>query len=858
MVLYSKTKQGAGMKVRHTIFLMILAALFSPPAAAKYADGFVLGNFSYLRATSGFLPRVDSLAARMREAGYNATVCEIVDGSSPRQIEQLLGAFDRQGIDAILTDKVWRESGADPQYGTEALSIGNYWRFEAEYDSSSTLNQNAEKYFYIHSGRTGNATRSRLASGGWLRVLQDGQPGYALNRMEFRWPTAAHNKGVRYHIGPEIRFVQRAYGSGDKDDFHANPCADDTLYVTFAFSCSKLPADPDAIILRVSLAGFTNQGGQKERMLFSYDPQTGKMFVPRELTVRDYNSLPVANRDRDGAKTWPHRELTVALPVRDLYDAGLIDPTKGWRYSLLSLNPGFYWLGKGQLELDYVEFEDTMHRQLLANNALRQAVRERVKNLATAYENISYLFLTDEPTVGQFSSYREIEHGLLSDLDKLAPSLKGLISCSWLDRRNVLKDNGDNFNLISLFDEIAQPRILTFDIYPLFGSLRWNRPEVTRGVQKTLDMDMLKYYRSAKIQCAKRGAKFLPATQSYGVWLYDQQKWGTLRPPKNMQKCLQYLPLCYGAEGLINFKLYDVVGDPAVTKQTRQDYSPINVHESGGKLSLSFNSHWDAIVEANRRILAYEAPMRSLDWIDSEAVLTEGYRNPDALVSSGLQTLEVLPQILVLNGISLYDGYVQAGLFRQKSGAPALMLVNRRTEFVFPQAGAASDGSDELLAVPPDRFDQACFPAPPQTVRATFSASAVRNLGGRPGLWDPFDNSFYPLDGKVAEVEIGPGDGKLLLLVASLPANLDGKSRIKGPTLVNQESHLGKGARLISDPGSELHILKDVTIAKGASLKLRGRITIADGVQIKVLPGGKIDLKKADCTWGKGAELVRN
>ncbi len=858
MVPCIKTKQGAGMKVRHTIFLLILAVLFSQPAAAKYADGFVLGNFSYLRATSGFLPRVDSLAARMREAGYNATVCEIVDGSSPRQIEQLLGAFDRHGIDAILTDKVWRESGADPQFGTEALSIGNYWRFEAEYDSSSTLNQNAEKYFYIHSGRSGTATRSKQASNGWLRVLEDGQPGYALNRMEFRWPTAAHNKGIRYNIGPEFRFVQRAYGSGEKDDFTANPSADDTLYVTFAFNCSDLPTDPDALILRVSLAGFANQGDQKEREIFSYDPQTGKMIVPRELSVREYNSLPVANRNREGGKTWPHRELTLAIPVSSLYEEGLIDRTKGWRYSLLSLNPGFYWLGKGQLELDYVEFEDTMHRQLLANNALRQAVRERVQDLATSYDNISYLFLTDEPTVGQFSSYKEIEHGLLKDLDSLAPSLKGLISCSWLDRRNVLKDNGDNFNLISLFDEIAQPRILSFDIYPLFGSLRWNRPEVSRGIQKTLDMDMLKYYRTARIQCAKRGARFMPATQTYGVWLYDQQQWGTLRPPQNMQKCLQYLPLCYGAEGLINFKLYDVVGDPAVTKQTRQDFSPINVHEANGRMNLTFNSHWDAIVEANRRILAYARPMQSLEWIDSEAILTQGYRNPENLGSSGLKSLEVLPQNLVLNGISLYDGYVQAGLFRQKSGAPALMLVNRRTEFVFPQTSAASDGSDELLAVPPEKFDAACFPAPPQTVRAIFTASATRNLGERPGLWDPSDNSFYPLNGNLAEVAIGPGDGKLLLLVGSLPSTLNGRTKLEGRTLVNQDLQLAKGAKMSSRPDSELHILKDVTIAKGASLKLRGKVHIADGVQITVLPGGKIDLKKADCTWGKGAELVRN
>lgn len=845
------------MQGRIKFILAAAAVLLCVSAPAKYTDDFILGNFSYLRATSNFLPRVDSLAARMREAGFNATVCEILDGSSPAQIKQLLNSFDKQGIDAILTDKAWLEGRSNPQYGTEGLSMGNYWRFEAEYDSSSTLNRNADRFFYIHSGRTGKAVSLKAASGGWLRVLSDGQKGFALNRMEFRWPSAASPVGVRYDIGPEFRFVQRAYGSGSKDDFAANPCANDTLFITLAFNCRKIPSEPAAPLFSVSFEGNPDESASRVQPVSHIFSLTGKKQETSVLTVQGYNSLPIVKKDSWGQKCWPHRELTLCIPIKDLYDTGLIDPTKGWRYSLLSLNPRLFWEGRGSLELDYLEFEDTMHRGLRFNEALRDSVRARVKTLSEAYNNISYLFLTDEPTPGQFSAYNLIEHGLLDDLDKLAPSVKGLMSCSWLYRRNVLKENGDYFNLISLFDDTAKPEILMFDIYPLFGSMRWNKPEVSRGVQKTLDTDLLQYYKKYKTLCEKRGTQFIPATQTYGIWVYGEERWGTLRPPRYMQKCLQLLPLCYGASGILSFKLYDVVTDPLVTKQAKQDFSPINVRESGGKVDLDVNGNWEGIKEANSKILAYAKQLKQLKWLDADAALTSGYRNPKMLASAGLDSLYVRPQSLTENGIDLYDGYVQCGLFNQKNGAPALMLVNRRTEYILPITGLATEASDELLKVPNSELDKVCLPAAPQTVRIVPNADILKKLGKFPGLWDSYDKILYQYDGTGFDVPIGPGDGKLLEFVATLPNLLESSYKLNGKSVLGEEILLREGARVTLGSASDTLVLRDITVADGASLTAKGKVTFADHVRIKVRNGGKVNLKGADCVWGEGTKLVR-
>ncbi len=848
-------KTEVSVKTWKTAVIAAGLALLWTSSSAKHSDAYLLGNFSYLRANSGFLPRVDSLAARMKEAGYNASVCEIVQGSTPAQIGKLIGTFDRFGIDAIVTDKVWSETGINPQFGSEALSLGNYWRFEAEYDSSSALNQNSDRYFYMNTQRVGEAVPKAQASGGWVWRLKDGKSGFASRRLQFRWPNVA-KPPVRYNIGPEFRFLQRALGSGSQGEFALNPSANDTLYITFAFRCEDLPEKQSTPLCSLAFQGYATETEKQVRRVAHFDPRTGRSQPITVLTVKDYLALPELTKDGEGNPVWPHRELTLAVPLSELNAAGLLDLTKGWRFPLRNLNPRLYWQGYGSLELDYVEFEDTMHRDLAGNAFLRDRARQRVAELASNYDNISHFFLTDEPTAGQFDSFRIIEQDLFKDLKTLAPTVSGLMSCSWIYRSNVLKDDGNNYNLVALFDEVAQPEILMFDIYPLFGSIRWNRPEVTRGLQKTLEMDMLKYYKQLKQLCVKRGAKFMPITQSYGVWVSDPGRWGNLRPPRLMQKCLQLLPLCYGADAVINFKLYDEI-DPGGKTPAYQPYSPLNLTDSNGKIEISANPNWETLIEANRKILAYAEQLKTLRWLDADAIGTSGYPGRDQLAAAGLASLKVLPQELSENGIDLYDGYVQCGLFADPAGLPQLMLVNRRTEYVPPRPGSNKDDADELQFVPNRELDAACLPAPPQSLRMAAAAETLSRLGSYAGWWDSYSGKVYPCGEGGCEVEIGPGDGMLLALVGTLPARVGSAAILSGKAVVAGPTVLASGARVSQDVKSTLLVTGDITVESGASLVLRGEVEVADGVHIYVRPGGLVDLKDARLRWGKKSGLVK-
>jgi hypothetical protein len=78
---------------------------------------------------------------------------------------------------------------------------------------------------------------------------------------------------------------------------------------------------------------------------------------------------------------WPHKEITLKVSLQDLHDAGLLEGGILWKYLLSNLNPQIYWNGKGILELDYVEFEDTMNKRQKTDTELIQAVRKRFMTL---------------------------------------------------------------------------------------------------------------------------------------------------------------------------------------------------------------------------------------------------------------------------------------------------------------------------------------------------------------------------------------------------------------------------------------------------------------------------------------------
>ncbi len=835
-------------RIRFLIFALLLIML--SPIYGKHSDKYLLANYSYFRCHQNIPDFYYTLLDSMQTAYYNASVITFLPGDFPQRSDLLLKEMDKHKLDVLLYDMAFTEGSKNPEYGSEAFSIANYWRFEAEYDSTFRENLLDDMYFYNNSYTTGTPVFNELASGKYLLQLKNGQPGYAFNKLEFRWQEKGYTK---YNIGNEFRFIQREMIDGRKGDIKDNPAGDDTLYITIAFKCSNIPDDPNTELMRFSFNGFDK--ANKECQVRHYNTYNSRYGTVSYLTVGEYNKLPLITKDQEGNSVWQHKEIVLKISLQDLYYAGLLDSNIIWKYLLINLNPQIYWNGKGILELDYVEFEDTMYKRQKTDTELIEAVRNRMYNLCSRYDNIKYFYLTDEPTQGQFSSFRRLEKDIFKDLKTFAPSCSGFYTCSILHRKNVIKPNNMMYDHIGLYSKIVEPELIAFDIYPLWGWMQWNNPTERRGVQRRLDYDMLDQYKHYKELCMKTGAKYMPCPQSYGEWNYTDAEngyWALLRPPKYMQKCLQLLPLCYGADGILTYRIYNRIYEENVMKLGFQEFTTIDVSPSG---KVTFRPGWEGLKEANQKIIFYADYLEPREWLDADAILTTGYRNPEQLKSVMVKAIEVLPQKLVQNDVDLYDGYVQCGLFKAEGKYPYFMLVNRRTEYISMVNNPTR--SDSLLNVPPDKLDDHFLPAPPQTVKFSIDNSAKEILGKYVALYDPFSEELFYSDSNTPEISIDPGDGRLLQMCATLPKKVEGKAEMNHLAILQGNITMEKKADVTVKSDCKL-IIKDnskITVKKGAKLNIFGEVEIGDNVQIQVHKGGTIYLNETDCKWGKNSKI---
>ena len=833
------------MKKRVYLILAILILMLGS-LSAKHSDKYLLANYTLLRCYQNVPGWYYTLLDSIQAAKFNASVITVMPGDFPKRTDLLFNAMDERGLDVLHYDMAFNPDSKNPEYGIEAFSIANYWRFEAEYDSTFKENLLDDKYFYNNSLTTGKQVYNELASGKYLLQLNNGQPGYAFNKLEFRWQDKGY---TNYLIGNEFRFIQREWAG----NFKANPSVNDTLFVTIAFKCSNIPTDPNAELMQFSFNGFDNT--KNEHKVPHLNTLSSESGFTSKLTVNQYNKLPLISTDEQGNMLWPHKEITLKVSLQDLHDAGLLEGGILWKYLLSNLNPQIYWNGKGILELDYVEFEDTMNKRQKTDTELIQAVRKRVYDFAERYDNIKYFYLTDEPTQGQFSSYKRIHKDIFKDIKHLTGG-SSLFTCSILHRKYVIKPNNMMYDHIGLYSREVDPEIISFDIYPLWGWIQWNNPEERRGIQRRLHYDMLEPYKYYKELCMKTGAKYMPCPQSYGEWVYtspDTGFWGLLRPPKYMQKCFQLLPLCYGADGILTYRINNKIYDATALKLRYQEFTTIDVAPSG---ELTFRAGWDGLKEANEKILVYADYMNPKEWIDTDVIQTNGYQNPAKLESMLIKSVEVIPQKLVQNGVDLYDGYVQCGLFKAADKYPYFIMVNRRTEYISMENNP--NKCDSLMYVHPDKLDDAYLTAPPQTVRFYIDDNAKNILGEYVALYDPFDKSIFYSDKKCPEISIDPGDGRLLQMCATLPKKVTGKNELNYLAVLDGNLVLEKNAAVTVNPGCKL-IIQDnskIVVKKGAKLNILGETEIGDNVQIQIYKGGKVYLNETDCQWGKNSQIT--
>ncbi|MGC9362642.1 MAG: hypothetical protein ACP5F3_06925, partial [Candidatus Syntrophosphaera sp.] len=236
--------------------------------------------------------------------------------------------------------------------------------------------------------------------------------------------------------------------------------------------------------------------------------------------------------------------------------------------------------------------------------------------------NVSGFYTFDEPRQGQFDSYR-----IIQDIARETGSSIFTANYDYQISNYVLKGHKDfHYDHIGAFCETVEPEILATDIYPITPTIDWNsRNEDSRNafIQDEIDEKLMPVYHDGKKYCLQEGGRsFYPIIQVFGDWKKagGREQWSKWQlPPAATQKSLLYLPLCYGPDGIIHYRLRAF--------QNREGYGNrgILISRQGDKdypLPSEHSVVWSAVSSTNHRVKEYGKYVKDLAWLGSESIGT--------------------------------------------------------------------------------------------------------------------------------------------------------------------------------------------------------------------------------------------
>ncbi|MCD4665214.1 MAG: hypothetical protein K8R68_08075, partial [Bacteroidales bacterium] len=265
---------------------------------------------------------------------------------------------------------------------------------------------------------------------------------------------------------------------------------------------------------------------------------------------------------------------------------------------------------------------------------------------------------------------------------------------------------------------------------------------------------------------------FLCIPQTYGVYFVEpghfddpDQHWGRMRPPSNMQKCLQFLPLCYGADGIIDYKFrsyynYGSSGEESnepingdigfIPEDTSRDvyHRLALIDEENFPDDDGRTPQYYAIQEANHEIQYIGPITKSLEWINAGTIDTDGEYPEFEPYYQHLGFINV-------SGNGFYSGFMECGEFVDNDGYPYFMFVNRRTDYSLDDYMLLNG---KIVGIPINT-DIAFYDPEPQEITFHFT-NPMENYY----LVDQYSGGIYEITDNVSEILIYPGDGMLLKL----------------------------------------------------------------------------------------------
>jgi hypothetical protein len=822
----------------------------------------------YIGVQSGLSPRgtnywsycADSLFSLIKHAEFNNTMTEITHDN---HLVPLMDKLNVDGIKTVLVDQRIDNSIAPSTWKSPtALALSNYWRFEAEFSSSFDVDGGTQdRHWYCSDSRDTLRAGSIDDQSGpysneyrWKAEPSSSLPngGWVLSNLGRRWP---RNGDPDYRIGDEFQFTGRHYF--DNDTTFVAYLANNYLYISFAFSFDDYATLTSAdSLLSFDIVGYTDS------TFTVLDHENVTLGVSGDLSVLtkgQYDSLP------DDGTYGTNKLLTLRISLYDMEDSGFLAHKDGnyWKLLMGNISPRVYWHGNATLNLDYLDFYDSVYDELQAvtvstNGGINYLTS--VSDLFNTHGNtITNVYGFNEPKQPQIESHGLIERKLRTHLVGTVDGGSELFTSIHDSYIDYIKIGGVPFDNPSLFLDTAMPKLFMPNLYYLEAKHNFNdttHPSV-QGQLTKLHNSYKRYKLNLEQEASLADTKYYICTQSMGTWFGEQTVpyWSWLRLPKETQKAIQLLPLCYGVDGIHSFFFQSWNASENITRY----WAAVNVPELTNPSSISLSGAYWGLKEANEKIKVY-GPLLSSDrthdagtspqlkWEDSFAINQS--EDPIAYFDGQIISLPSigLSGMNVKTSPGLYQGIVHAGIYtNQATGLPSIMLVNRRANYFDTDMGA-----DNPINIPPSLLDNFFIAADTLTTKFLTNQTANTLAGTYPSFYDPYTNEIHVSSNDVIEVDIGPGDGKLMQMCSSLPSIVTSNADVKNIAYLSGSITIDQGAVVTIHPGTVTKIFahSSILVKGGSSLKISGAVEIADSVSIIVEDGSDIAFNDATCNWG--------
>lgn len=824
--------------MRRICLSVILLILLCTTLTAKHSDEYMIGTYSFLWNPFHFYTQYrEPFLKYMQDMGYNSNI--IQTSMNDRDLPGLLAALDKYGIDTWVLDRGFsKEESSMFRYAINPLTTSSYQRFEAEYASEQDLkpgDSRDNRFWYASRSegdiiRIGRPVANTKASNGyaWQASRIKDKPGYIYTDIRYRWPRM---NGEYLRFGNEFFHYQK-----NPPDFPG-----DYLWFKYRFKIDN-PSNnikPEDALLSLSICGYDLVSGQ-------YAKELSTALIEAKGTKAKQINFSYADlmqyKDKDS-----FIELDVRVSYKDMLNANLMtanlhnnpkDSNSQTVMKLASLNPRIYWHGNADVELDYIEVRDQINYELnYERDKWATGILQRAKHIKDQPAgNVSGFYSFDEPHQGQFDSFKVVQDILKQE------GIPMFTATYDYKHKNVVidKDNKVYYDHQKSFQEVAKPLIFAPDIYPLTPDLNFNpRPDLKSDdnfIQTVFDTKLLRVYEDGKKYTLQdESRKLYPIVQSFGKWAKaDKDNWvAWLLPPYATQKAMLYLPLCYGADGIIHYRL-----QAFLNAEGYGEYAGLNstVLADGYNYSAPVEDKTtiDAIKHSNPKVYTYGKLIKHMQWLGASVVM-------ESRAKTQAPPAQMLVKSMVVKAESgaPYSGYIQAGYYLDADKSPNMVVVNRRANYFKP--GVYSSEKH----VPPAQFNEYFPQAAPQKLVINLDKASVKKYGTTPALFDPADKQLYLAKNNTIELEIEAGEAKMLQMTGSVPAKPKGKHNLPSNAVIYDSVELQKGAKLVLSKNSKLSIMPGakLIVPENSSIVMDGQIELLGDAAIIV--NGKVKDRQA-------------